>query len=149
MTNRGRPRTNGVKPLIIFYRNRAAVSAFRAARAAGAKQTVAIDDAIAVVKMKYPDLAISRTEMNRILAALQPRGATELSYLVRHAPSGAGAVPMSLDMILEEKFNEMRANKLAPRKQALPCNVTTCYEQKILQHPRSNVSVRPRRRTPK
>jgi hypothetical protein len=59
-----------------FHRALVALHGYNQARAAGEKHSVALTAAIAEVQKQFPGLRISETEVKRILATYQPKGAT-------------------------------------------------------------------------
>jgi len=73
---RGRPRNkDGTIPPWQFARAAAAMCAFDEARGSNQKHSAAVKYAVEVVKQGHPEMAISQTEVKRILAAYRPRNA--------------------------------------------------------------------------
>jgi hypothetical protein len=145
MTNRGRPRTNGARSGNKLAQISTVVFTFDKARAAGKKRAVAKEEAVAVAKAKFPGMAISVTEVNRILAKWRPRGMTEGLRFEERVLSVPQAVELRGMMLLAEKLNGVRINCLEPRDQCPSIVALTCYAGGITPHRRSNASSRPRK----
>jgi hypothetical protein len=72
---RGRPAKNGVKDLWFLLRALTVLHWYREARARGEKHSVAIREAVDLVRQFHPGMPMSETEAKRILAEFQPKGA--------------------------------------------------------------------------
>lgn len=81
MATRGRPRKNGTQPPWMFGRRMLAIHSYRTARSSGDKHSCAVTEAVAAVKKTWPGMRISETEVKRILAECQPKGA-QLAFKV-------------------------------------------------------------------
>ncbi len=71
MAKRGRPRTYGVKPGRMFFRDAFVRCAFDAARRNGEKYDDAVSAAVSALNSGYDKRYVSRTGVKRILAARQ------------------------------------------------------------------------------
>lgn len=72
---RGRPRKNGRQPLWMFGRAARILYVYNEARKSGIKHSCAVRETVAALKNENPDMPISETEVKRVLAKFQPRGA--------------------------------------------------------------------------
>jgi hypothetical protein len=69
MSQRGRPRKNGVRSPKVFFRTLLGLCSYDKARLAGEKYDEGLRAARAEVLSAHPDMSISATEVKRILAA--------------------------------------------------------------------------------
>jgi hypothetical protein len=81
MAKRGRPRNNGAKPAWVLHRTMLALYGYDKARKAGEKYETALQAGIAEVRCVDPHMAISMTEMKRILRMYRSE-AQASTYLV-------------------------------------------------------------------
>jgi hypothetical protein len=86
MSQRGRPRKNGVKPTEVLYRTMVALRGYEKARAAGEKYEVALEAAIAEVQMALK-MRMSVTEVKRVLAEFRSE-TQESVFLVSECDKG-------------------------------------------------------------
>lgn len=77
MAKKGRPRTNGRKPGWVLGRAMIAIEAYDRARCAGDKHWFAVRAAVEAVRIEFPGIAISETEVKRVLADLRPKNASD------------------------------------------------------------------------
>jgi hypothetical protein len=75
---RGRPESNGVKPGKILNRVVWVLCKCDEFRKTGMKRSSAITETVEFMRKEQPDLAVSETEVRRILAEFQPKGASEV-----------------------------------------------------------------------
>ena len=74
MARRGRPRKNGVQEGWVPFRALVALEGYNSSRKAGEKYSKALEAGVAAVRLMFPGMPISLTEVKRILAEFQPKG---------------------------------------------------------------------------
>ncbi len=85
---RGRPRKTGdTVQFWQFVRAGVAMCAYDEARRSDEKRSAAVRHAVQFVKQLYPEMPISTTEVNRILAAWRPRSSHTIFRFERSSPS--------------------------------------------------------------
>jgi hypothetical protein len=82
MSQRGRPKKNGVKPFWEFSRTVLGLYGYDKARGMGEKYEASLKAGIAQVKRAYPELPMSVTEMKRILATFRPKSGDAATFHV-------------------------------------------------------------------
>jgi hypothetical protein len=137
MNRRGRPRKNGVQPGWMFYRTMIAFYRYNEARIAGPKHKHcdAIGEAVSAVQHDLPGIPISKTEVRRAVAQLQPKGAPSAYVVTKlsNAPYPAPQLPPSVCL-----------------KWGLPTNtkMVHCFAFGIGKHPdHPRINARPAKKT--
>ena len=68
----GRPRKHGFQPIWMLMRATTAFYAYDEARRRGEKHSAAVQSAACAVRLEYPGMPISETEVKRMLAQWRP-----------------------------------------------------------------------------
>ncbi len=117
---RGRPPARGVKPGWMLWRAMEVLRVFDQHRAAGEKHDQAIENTVKALRRSHARMAISSTEVKRVLRMMRPVG-LPIEWAVRQTVLKDGRVEFGL--YVRDRSPECRVH-LQARQKGLQCHLT-------------------------